>query len=240
MKKLRLVIMALALFTSLSVVAQVKDFDVNVGEFTKLVIDNNIDIVYKPSKTLAGHVHFKATKKVADNLFFINNGKKKLTIQVAEDMMGKDQTPKLTIYSSTLEFVENNADSTVIVQVPKGLKEFTAVSSGNGDTKLEDVDVEKLTVRIKTGWGDIYASGKCDQLVVRGLGSGDLNVQELKARTADVSYTGTGVVRCDVADELKLKGMGSAKVLCKKTPAKVSKSKFLRGIKLGLLEDEKK
>lgn len=240
MKKLRLVIMALALFTSLSVVAQVKDFDVNVGEFTKLVIDNNIDIVYKPSKTLAGHVQFKATKKVADNLFFINNGKKKLTIQVAEDMMGKDQTPKLTIYSSTLEFIENNADSTVIVQVPKGLKEFTAVSSGNGDTKLEDVDVEKLTVRIKTGWGDIYASGKCDQLVVRGLGSGDLNVQELKARTADVRYTGTGVVRCDVTDELKLKGMGSAKVLCKKTPAKVSKSKFLRGIKLGLLEDEKK
>lgn len=238
MKKLSLVIMTLAMLTSLNAVAQVEDFDINVGDFTKLVVDNNIDVVYKPSKTLAGHVQFKATKRVANNLIFINSGKKKLTIQVSEDMMGKDQTPLLTVYSSTLEFVENNADSTVIVNVPKGLKEFTAVSSRNGDTKLEGVDVEKLTVRIKTGWGDIYASGKCDQLIVRGLGTGDLNVQELKARTANVRYTGTGVVRCDVTDELQVKGAGSAKVLYKKLPAKVSKAKLWKGIKLGLLEEK--
>ena len=240
MKKLSLVIMTLALFTSLNAVAQVENFDINVGDFTQLVVDNNIDVVYKPSTTLAGHVQFKATKKVANNLIFNHTAKKKkLTIQVAEDMMGKDQTPLLTVYSSTLEFVENNADSTVTVIVPKGVKEFTAVSSRNGDTKLEQVDVEKLTVRIKTGWGDIYASGKCDQLVVRGLGTGDLNVQELKARTADVRYTGRGVVRCDVTNELKLKGAGGANVLCKKLPAKVSKAKLLRGIKLGLLEEKK-
>ncbi|MCQ2288147.1 MAG: DUF2807 domain-containing protein [Muribaculaceae bacterium] len=240
MKKLSLLIMALAMLTSLNAVAQVEDFDINVGDFTKLVVNNNIDVVYKPSKTLAGHVQFKATKKVANNLIFTNTGKKKLTIQVSEDMMGKDQTPVLTVYSSTLEFVENNADSTVTVTVPKGLKEFTAVSTRNGDTKLKGVDVEKLTVSIKTGWGDIYASGKCDLLVVRGLGTGDLNVQELKARKADVRYTGRGVVRCDVTEELKLKGAGGALVLCKKMPAKVSKAKILRGIKLGLLEDEKK
>lgn len=240
MKKLSFVIMALAMFTSLSAVAQVEDFDVNVGDFTRLVVDNNIDVVYKPSSTLAGHVQFKTTKRVANNLIFINTGNKKLTIQVSEDMMGRDKTPQLTVYSNTLEFVENNADSTVIVQVPKGLKEFTAVSSRNGDTKLEDVDVEKLTVRIKTGWGDIYASGKCDELLVRGLGTGDLNVQELKARKANVRYTGTGVVRCDVTDELAVKGAGGAKVLYKNLPAKITKAKILRGIKLGLLADEKK
>ncbi|WP_407404083.1 GIN domain-containing protein [Sodaliphilus sp.] len=239
MKKLSLVVMTLVMLTSLNAVAQVEDFDINVGDFTQLVVDNNIDVVYKPSTTLAGHVQFKATKKVANNLIF-KTSKKKLTIQVAEDMMGKDQTPLLTVYSSTLVFAENNADSTVTVFVPKGVKEFTAVSSRNGDTKLEEVDVEKLTVRIKTGWGDIYASGKCDLLVVRGLGTGDLNVQELEARNADVRYTGRGVVRCDVTNELKLKGAGGANVLCKKLPAKVSKAKLLRGIKLGLLGDEKK
>lgn len=233
--------MTLAMLTSLNAVAQVENFDINVGDFTQLVVDNNIDVVYKPSKTLAGHVQFKATKKVANNLIFnYASKKKKLTIQVAEDMMGKDQTPLLTVYSSTLVFAENNADSTVTVFVPKGVKEFTAVSSRNGDTKLKEVDVEKLTVRIKTGWGDIYASGKCDHLVVRGLGTGDLNVQELKARTADVRYTGRGVVRCDVTDELKVKGAGGAKVLYKKLPANVSKAKLLRGIHLGLLGDEKK
>lgn len=230
----------IAFMTPATVMAQVEDFDVNVGDFSKLVIDNNIDVVYKHSKTLAGHVQFKATKKVANNLMFINSGNKKLTIHVSEDMMGNDKTPLLTVYSSTLEFVENNADSTVIVYVPKGLKEFTAVSSRNGDTKLDEVDVEKLTVRIKTGWGDIYASGKCDELIVRGLGTGDLNVQELKARTANVRYTGRGVVRCDVVDELKVKGAGGAMVLYKALPAKITKAKILRGIKLGLLGDEKK
>lgn len=240
MKKLSSVIFLLAMLTSFSAVAQVEDFDINVGDFTRLVVDNNIDVVYKASDKLAGHVQFKATKHVANNLIFTNSGKKKLTIQVAEDMMGNNQTPLLTVYSKTLEFVENNADSTVTVKVPKGLKEFKAVSSRNGDTKLEDVDVEKLIVRIKTGWGDIYASGKCDLLEAHGLGTGDLNVQELKARTATVNYTGRGVVRCDVSEELKVKGTGGALVLYKKQPAKITKNKILRGIKLGLLEDEKK
>lgn len=229
----------IAFMVPATAVAQVENFDIKVGDFTKLIVDNNIDVVYKQSNTLAGHVQFKCTKKVANNLIFINSGNKKLTIQVAEDMMNHDKTPLLTVYSKTLEFVENNADSTVIVKVPKGLKEFTAVSSRNGDTKLEDVDVEKLTVKIKTGWGDIYASGKCDELIVRGLGTGDLNVQELKARKANVRYTGTGVVRCDVVDELKVKGAGGAKVLYKMLPAKITKDKILRGIKLGLLGDEK-
>lgn len=229
-----------AILTTLSASAQVINHDVNVGDFDKLIVQDNINVKYVQNAVKAGHVTFKSTKAVANCLIFVNNGKGKLKIEVAEDLLGKEKVPDLTIYSSNLYSCENDGDSTLIVAVPKGLKEFSAVSTRNGDTKLEQVDVEKLTVKIETGWGDIYASGKCNQLVVRGLGTGDLNVQELKARTANVRYTGTGVVRCDVTEELKVKGAGGAKVLCKKMPAKITKSKILRGIHLGLLQDEKK
>lgn len=232
--------MLITLLTVTSATAQVIDHNVKVGDFEVLIVQDHINVNYIPDAIKAGHVTFKSTKEAANCLIFVNDGKGKLKIEVAEDIIDKNQVPDLTVYSSNLYRCENDGDSTVTVVVPKGVKEFTAISTANGDTKLEKVDVKKLTVKIETGWGDIYASGKCDQLLVRGLGTGDLNLQELKARTANVRYTGRGVIRCDVTEELKMKGTGGAKILCKKMPAKVSKAKFLRGISIGLLEDEKK
>lgn len=233
MKKTYVIFIALviAMIAPLAAVAQVVDHDVKVGDFDVLILQDNIDVIYKQDAKKAGHVTFKSTKKVADCLIFVNNGKGKLKIEVAEDMLGKEHTPTLTVYSSGLHWCENDADSTLTIEAMPKRDEFGAHLTGNGKVVVKKVDVDRLRLNIVTSSGSIVAHGKCDVLNARVLGSAEIDALDVVATNVNAHATGVGSIKCNVnGGDLNVKGSG--KVYYKGSPNETKRRKLFGSLKV--------
>lgn len=231
-----LIFLSCILSSFCSMAQDVVKHDVKVGDFEILLLKDNINVKYVQNAAKAGHITFESTKEVANCLIFTNNGKGKLKIEVAEDLLGKEKAPELTVYSSGLYWCENDADSTLTIVSPINREGFGLHLTANGHIIAHSVDVKKLRVNIVTGCGSITVKkGKCDELNARVLGSAVANVENVVATTVNAHTTGTGIIKCNVnGGELKAKGSGT--VYYKGTPSKTKKRKLFGSLKVQPLE----
>jgi len=74
------------------------------------------------------------------------------------------------------------------------------------------------------GSGDITAEGAVDHLTVNLLGSGHVDCHQLKARSANVTLTGSGDINVNASESLNASIVGSGNIRYEGNPAQVTKS----------------
>lgn len=226
MKK-ALISMILLVVASLSTSAQVSRHVIEVGDFTRLSLVDNINVVYRCLPDSAGLAVINCTPEELQGLIFSRPSSNRLNLQVDDRLEKRGGLPTLTIYSSTLEETDNAGDSTLRITKLPPLKNFKARMIDNGKIILYNVKASKLELQILSGKGKIIADGTCDDLAVKLVGTGEIQADNVGATNVTCRIMGTGRIGCNVlGGELKVSGSGTGKVYYKGTPSKVTVRKL--------------
>lgn len=207
--------------------AQVSRHEVNVGDFSRLVLLDNINVNYRCNPDSAGYAVFTCNQETADHLLFTLSDKGRLSIQVNDEFERLGNLPTLTLYSSSLDEVENSSDSTLRVSGLQPMKLFKVRLIDNGKIIVRGVRASQLELQILSGKGKIIADGSCDNLSLRLVGTGEIQADQVKATDVSCRIMGTGTIGCNVeGGNLKVSGSGTGKVYYKGNPSKVTVRKL--------------
>jgi hypothetical protein len=226
MKKV-LISVLVALLTSMAMTAQVTRKEIKVGNFSRLVVTDNVNVNYRCNADSAGIAVINGTQEEIKNLIFSLNDKGRLSIQVEDEFERKHHVPNITIYSSSLDEAENAGDSTLRITGLPPMKEFKVRNIDNGKVIAKGLRVSKLELQILSGKGKIIADGTCDDLAAKLIGTGEIQADNVKATAVTCRIMGTGNIGCNVnGGELKVSGSGTGKIYYKGKPSKVSVRKL--------------
>ena len=207
--------------------AQVSRHEVNVGDFSRLVLLDNINVNYRCNPDSAGYAVFTCNQETADHLLFTLSDKGRLSIQVNDEFERLGNLPTLTLYSSSLDEVENSSDSTLRVSGLQPMKIFKVRLIDNGKIIVRGVRASQLELQILSGKGKIIADGSCDNLLLRLVGTGEIQADQVTATDVSCRIMGTGTMGCNVVGGvLKVSGSGTGKVYYKGNPSKVTVRKL--------------
>lgn len=233
-------LMALSLLVTLSAYGAgdepVQKFELDVKDFSQLVVDDGLNVEYHSNDDMAGKAVFSAPKSIADKILFENNGKGKLLIQKSfhEETELVSDLPTIKVYSRFLKSITNNGDSTVRALEVRPTMEMNATVVGNGRLVVRDVDCSKFSGSIKTGNGTLVVTGKCAEAVLSNTGTGAIQADNLRAGNVSCRFFGTGTTGCWATGTLTVKGMMKGKLYYRDTPARIRN--FSVGVKIYSLE----
>lgn len=219
--------MLLVMVAALTVCAQGTRHEVKVGNFSRLVLLDDINVNYRCNADSAGLVVFTCPQEVAKHLIFSLSDKGRLSIQVDDEYERQGNLPTLTVYSSAIDEAENSGDSILRISGLPPMKIFKVRLIDNGKIILRGVRASQLELQILSGKGKIIADGSCDNLSVRLVGTGEIQADNVSAVSVTCRIMGTGSIGCDVhGGELKVSGSGTGKVYYKGNPSKVTVRKL--------------
>lgn len=222
-----LISVLLVVMTSLVSMAQEKLHVVKVGDFKRLSLVDNINVNYRCNPDSAGLAVFTSTQEIANDIIFRLSDSGRLTIQVEDETERNAQLPNMTVYSSSLEEAENAGDSTLRLSGLPMMPLFKVRLLDNGKIIARNLRASKLELHLLSGKGKIIASGKCDELALRLVGTGEIQADQVVATDVSCRIMGTGSIGCHVdGGILKVNGSGTGKVYYKGTPSKVSVKKL--------------
>lgn len=227
MMKRALISLLLAVTVAMVAGAQVERHEINVGNFSRLTLIDDINVNYRCNADSAGMVVVTCSKDVLDHILFNLSDKGRLSIQLDEVIDRKSNLPLLTVYSSSLIEAENDGDSTLRIMALPPMKAFKVRLTDNGKVILRGVKASQLELHILSGKGKIIAEGSCDDLSLRLVGTGEIQADQVEAVNVSCRIFGTGSMGCNVlGGELKVSGSGTGKVYYKGNPSKVSVRKL--------------
>lgn len=216
---------------------EVHHYELKVGDFNRLVVDDGINVEYNCSEDSAGLAVYETSRAVADQLIFDFSKKGRLMIQ--KQFHGEGELtkglPVVKVYSKFLSQVQNNGDSTVIVMSVAACPEFKASVIGNGRLVIKDIHANKFDGAIKTGNGQLVVSGKCDQASFSNTGVGSIQADNLEANEGSCRFFGTGTTGVWAKERLTIKGMFPGKLYYKGNPEKVKN--YSMGVKVFRMDD---
>lgn len=215
MKKLILII--LTLFPLALSAGNIKEYTLRVGQFDKLKIDDNVNVVYRQHPDSTGYVTYRGEEEFADAFIFSVNGGT-LRVQVDTEDVGKPNLPTVYVYSDFLTCVTNSSAFDVKVSGLAPCPEFKVVLIGNGSITVDDIRANRLVARLSTGNGIINLSGKVEDANYAMVGTGTIQADRLEAEKVSCHIMGSGTIGCWPLDLLKVKGIGSTKIYYKGNP----------------------
>lgn len=211
---------------------------VDVGDFTQLLVVDNVNVEYHCNPDSTGKAVFSAVPDMVNQIIFDNNKKGRLSISIGTDSVSSGDIPKIVVYSAYLQSAENQGDSTLHITsiAPAPLVKFKLMDNGN--VIVDKVEATTVDVEILTGKGKIIVAGKCTNLNVKNTGVGTINTENLSSKDVNCRILGTGKVYCRVdGGHLSIKGSGTGKVYYRGTPIE-TKSFQLGTIKAISLDNE--
>lgn len=227
LKNRLLISVLMVAMASLVSMAQEKLHVVKVGDFKRLSLVDNINVNYRCNPDSAGLAVFTSTQEIANDIIFRLSDSGRLTIQVEDETERNAQLPNMTVYSSSLEEAENAGDSTLRLSGLPMMPLFKVRLLDNGKIIARNLRASKLELHLLSGKGKIIASGKCDELALRLVGTGEIQADQVVATDVSCRIMGTGSIGCHVdGGILKVNGSGTGKVYYKGTPSKVSVKKL--------------
>ena len=227
LKNRLLISVLMVAMASLVSMAQEKLHVVKVGDFKRLSLVDNINVNYRCNPDSAGLAVFTSTQEIANDIIFRLSDSGRLTIQVEDETERNAQLPNMTVYSSSLEEAENAGDSTLRLSGLPMMPLFKVRLLDNGKIIAHGLRASKLELHLLSGKGKIIASGKCDELALRLVGTGEIQADQVVATDVSCRIMGTGSIGCHVdGGILKVNGSGTGKVYYKGTPSKVSVKKL--------------
>lgn len=226
MRKFATILLWCALMmTTATALAQTRNV-VNVGDFTSLKVNNNINVIYRANAEKAGTAEFYAAAGWTSKFIFGNDKKGQLSIQLA-DYTITTGVPTVTVYSTTLQEVINQSDSTVTIDSIPPMPIFKAKTNNNGTITIHGLNTTTTELKEATGKGHIYADGVTENLECKLVGTGQIQALDLEAHTISCGISGSGHIYCHSSGgELKIKGIGSGKVHYKGSPSKIKLRKL--------------
>ena len=226
MKKI-LISILLIMAVSLTLGAQVTRHEIQLGNFTRFALVDDINVVCCCNPDSAGMAVVECTPEVLQGLIFRINNSGRLTLQLDDIIEKQGNLPTLTLYAASLDEIENAGDSVLRVSGLPPLKSFKARLIDNGKIILRDVHASKLELQILSGKGKLIADGKCDDLSLKLVGTGEIQADKVEATNVSCRIMGTGVIGCNVlGGTLKVNGSGTGKVYYKGKPSKVTVHKL--------------
>lgn len=196
---------------------KINEYVFDVGQFTDLKIQDNVNVVYKCVPDSTAKVAFSGESEFADAFIFSNSGKT-LKIQVNTEDVDKPGLPTLYVYSDFLNKVENYSDFSLKVINPAPCPDFSASIIGNGSITISNLKATDINAKIIAGNGRISINGSCSKATFRIAGTGIIQADELKAATVICKIVGGGTIGCHPTDLLSVSGVGSTKIYYKGNP----------------------
>lgn len=193
------------------------EHSLNVGQFNRLKIDDNINVVYRCDPDSTGLAIFHADDARAKAFIFSNSGGQ-LKVQVNTDDIDISGETTVYVYSDYLTAVENGGNLTVRVESPHPCPEFKATQVGNGTVIVEDITATEVKGKLATGLGNVILSGRCTKADFTMVGTGSIQADRLEADEVQCKILGSGSIGCWAQHLLKVKGIGSTKIYYKGSP----------------------
>lgn len=231
MKKLLILLFS---FVAFQAAAQVDSYRLQVQDFTKLKVTDDINVEYVCSADSAGFAYYTCEAAMSSRLIF-SSKKGQLTIQLDNGDQSLMNVPVIRVYSSQLEEVTNQGDSTVVVMSNLPQTKFKARVVGNGTILVRHIEATEVDAGISTGNGHIVlVSGEVARAKYSNVGKGTIEAGGLLAREVKVSSLGTGNIDCRPVQKLTVYGAGSGTVFYVGTPESVSNRSI--GVKIVSLD----
>lgn len=202
---------------------QKHQYELKVGEFDRLRVLDDVNVVWRANPDSAGYVRFFAEERFADAFIFDNNGKGTLKIQVVTERVDDAALPVLYVYSDFLTYVQNASKCNVAAYNPPKMPKFKAEIIGNGTIHVFGLDCTTVEAEINTGKGVIDLEGKCSKTVYRMIGTGAIKAYDLTCEECNCHIFGTGAIFCNVLEALNAKGIGTTTIYYKGSPIQVKK-----------------
>lgn len=213
--KIRILLITAVLIGCLQMSA--KQFTLPVGQFSKISVDDNVNVVYVGADGSPSRVTYEGDQKYS-KAFIITHKGNKLRIQVETLFVDDPELPTLYVYSDFLENASLSAESTLTLKsVAPGSKLDLSVM-GNGSINTENIRATKIGAAIKSGNGTISISGHCQQANFSMIGNGTIQADRLEATTVTCKMLGQGSIGCWPVEKLKVIGIGNTKIYYKGSP----------------------
>ena len=217
MKMYRSLISVLSFFVPALIFAQ-KTYTLEVGQFEKIKVNSNINVVYKNIPDSTGFARYSAPEGMDDLFILSTKGNGTLKIQLAQTQWDNPDFPTVYVYSDFLSSVESSSDRQVYIESLAPCAALSINQIGNGTIIVDNVKCNNLSASITTGNGTINISGRCVNASFRMLGAGLISADRLAADNVKCSIMGTGSIGCWPIDNLQVKGLGTTKIYYKGKP----------------------
>ncbi len=220
---LNLILISLSFSTSaFASEGMVKRYLFNVGQFDKIEIDDNINVIYRCVADSTGYVSYTGSEEFS-NTFILTNNKGSLRIQINTEDVGNPHLPVLHVYSDFLTSVVNSSSATLRIESPAPAACFTARQVGNGKILAENLKATTVKGIIVTGNGTVNLTGVCENAEFKMIGTGKIMADRLQSQNCKCFIVGGGEIGCWALENLRIKGIGSTKIYYKGDP-KIKKS----------------
>lgn len=213
-------LLSLSIFAAVSLTGfaqSAENYKINVGQFNKLKVADNVNVVYRCNPDSTGFVQYRGAKEFAD-AFILSPKGGTLKIQVSTEDVNNPSLPVLYVYSDFLLEVENSGLKRVTIEKPAACPEFKAKCVGNGSIVVDGLEATLVRASIATGNGSVNLSGKCRESIFNMVGTGIIGADRLRSEKVECKILGSGTIACWPINELSVKGIGSTKVYYKGDP----------------------
>lgn len=227
-------LLTIACAFAISMFAANETYSLNIGQFDKLNVSDNVEVVYHCNPDSTGYVVYSAPKNLAD-AFIFSNTKGTLKIQVSTEEVYRENLPVLHVYSDYLTSVISSSDLPVTIYSLSSVPTFYAKLIGNGKIVANEVKANEVEANFVTGNGEIIIGGSCKLAKYKMVGAGTIQADEMKADAVQCKVMGAGNIGCWPVDKLDVRGIGSTKIYYKGSP----EVKKVGGGKLFPLSEEK-
>lgn len=200
-----------------TVSSRANTYNVNTGQFDKLVVYDNINVIYKCVSDSSGSAHFECDPEFKD-MFSFTTRKGTLSIKLNNMLENNQKAPAIYVYSDFIVSAKNSSNGILTIINPASCPEFNVTQIGNGSIIVEDVNATNVSASINTGNGQITISGNCDKANFKMVGTGVISADRLKARDVNCTIAGTGSIGCWPEKNLDVKGIGTTKIYYKGQP----------------------
>lgn len=212
-----LLLLVMAMGSVLIHAQETENYKLEVGQFDKLKVLDNVNVVYRCLPDSSGWVQYRGAMEFAD-AFIVTPKDGTLKIQVSTEDVGHPDLPTLYVYSDFLTSVENSSSFEVMIENPAPCAEFKAKEIGNGKITVEDLRANVVKASITTGNGTVNVSGKCRKADLKMVGTGIISVDRLESDVVNCRILGGGTIGCWPVEKLSVKGIGSTKIYYKGDP----------------------
>lgn len=213
--KIKILMIAAVLLTALQISA--KQFTMPVGQFSKLSVDDSVNVVYVGGDGSPSRATYDGDAKYA-HAFLITHKGDKLRIQVETAYVGDPELPTIYVYSDFLKNASLSADATLTLKSVAPTSELSVSVMGNGTLIADDLKVTKIGAAIKSGNGTISLSGHAQTADFTMVGNGTIQADRLQAVSVNCKILGQGSIGCWPDEHLKVRGIGNTKIYYKGTP----------------------
>lgn len=222
---LRLPFFCLLLALSTGGMAQSRLRSLDVGKYTRIIVEADVDVTVRFVPDSAGLVTYECPDSLVSALIFDRTSPSKLKIQLSSNFLERRvKLPCVTVYADLLEEINSSSAGRVeVLDLPR-VPSFKGVLMGNGTLEVSGIDVGKMTGVLATGAGTINLSGKCHEATLRLTGAGSIRGYDLVADKVSAQVLGGGEIFCYPLEKLVLTGVGSTRVYYRGKPAKIKKA----------------